>query len=286
MSDASDAATHPRYLELPRNENGLATSKSAVRRLRQLLPTFLEDRIAETDADRFVVTLDGGAESSVAAAMAADAVGPERVVGLIMPVQLNDEAPARDAEAVATMLGIEQHRLQLQPLHIAFQRVIGTTGEPADDFVAMENAGERFRMACAYYAANTRNGLVVGSVNRTDRLLGSVAKFGENGVDLSLLGDLYRTEVLALARDLEMPEAILEGSRRQAMQTGTSDAAELGVEPATLDSVLHFSIDRGHDVPTVARQADVETELVRRVKKWCSSTRHKRHQPPKPSMGK
>jgi len=124
-----------------------------------------------------------------------------------MPVQLNDEAPARDAEAVASILDVDYRRVPLQPLVTAFQRVVGTAGEPADDLVAVGNASERFRMTCAYYVANTTNRLVVGTVTRTERLLGSVTKYGENGVDLSLFGDLYRTEVRALARRWTSPRS-------------------------------------------------------------------------------
>jgi len=93
--DVSDATTHPRILELPREETGLATSKPAVRRIQQLLPAFLEDCVADASADGLVVRLDGSVETAVAAALAVDAVGADRVTGLVMPVQLNDEAPAR-----------------------------------------------------------------------------------------------------------------------------------------------------------------------------------------------
>lgn len=280
----SHAANHPRVLELPRDEDRLATSKLSVRRIQVLLPEFLQDVVADAGVDGVVVVLDGGVESTVAAAMAADALDAERVTGLVMPARLSGEAAARDAEAVASALGIEYSRLQLQPLLTAFQEVIGTSGGPADDLVALENAAERFRMTCAYYVANTRDRLVVGTVNRTQRLLGSVAKHGGNGVDVDLLGDLYRTEVRAVAADLEVPEEVLDRRPRPADRTGPTDAERLGVEPRTLDSLLRLLIDEGHAAEAVADRIGVDTEVVERAKRWCSNTRHKRHSPPKPSM--
>jgi NAD+ synthase len=277
-------ATHPHTLKLPREDNGLATSKAATRRVQGILPAFLENKIIEAEANGLVVPLDGSVESTVAAALAVDGIGADYVTGLVMPVRLNDEAPARTAETVASLLDIECHRLQLQPVLTAFQRVVGDTGEPTDDLVAMQNASERFRMACKYYIANTRNELVVGTVSRTDRLLGSVAKYGENGVDLSLFGDLYRTEIEALADALAVPSELLEHSPHPIEHTGTTDAAELGIDQRELDSILHFAIDRDYSAPEVANRVDVEQSVVERAIRWCARTRHKRHTPPKPSM--
>lgn len=277
-------AKHPRTLKLPREENGLATSKPAVRRVQELLPAFLEDTVVEAEANGLVVALDGGVETTVAAAMAVDAVGAERVTGLVVPVQLSEEAPARTAEAVASMLEIEHHRLQLQPVLAAFQSVVGETGQPTDDLVAIRNASERLRMACTYYVANTTGKLVVGTVNRTERLLGSVAKYGENGVDVDLFGDLYRTELRSVAEDMEVPSDIMDRSTTRFDYADRSDAEELGIEPTTLDSLLHFAVDRQLSAAETADRVGVDPSVVRRTVRWCSQTRHKRHTPPKPSM--
>jgi NAD+ synthase len=277
-------ATHPHTLKLPREEHGLATSKAATRRIQGILPAFLEKKIIEAEANGLVVPLDGSVESTVAAALAVDGIGADYVTGLVMPVQLSDEGPARTAETVASLLDIDCHRLHLQPVLTAFQRVVGETGEPTDDIVAMRNASERFRMACKYYVANTRNELVVGTVPRTDRLLGSVAKYGENGVDLSLFGDLYRTEIEALADALAVPSEILEQTPHPMEHTGATDATELGIDQRELDSILHFAIDRGCSAPEVADRVGVDEPAVERTIQWCASTRHKRHTPPKPSM--
>lgn len=277
-------AAHPRTLKLPREENGLATSKPAARRVQELLPAFLEDKVVEAEANGLVVALDGGIETTVAAAMAVDAVGAERVTGLVVPVQLSEEAPARTAEAVASALTIEHHRLQLQPVLTAFQSVVGETGQPTDDLVAIRNASERLRMACTYYVANTTERLVVGTVNRTERLLGSVAKYGENGVDVDLFGDLYRTELRSLAEDMKVPSDVLDRSTNRFDYADRSDAEELGIEPTTLDSLLYFAVDRQLSAPETADRVGVDPSVVRRALHWCSRTRHKRHTPPKPSM--
>lgn len=279
----SDAATHPRILDLPRDEGGLATTAVARRRLQELLPAFLSDLVADAGAEGLVVALDGGVETTVAAALAVDAVGPERVTGLVMPAGLTDEATARTAETVADVLDVDYRRLQLRPLVAAFQEAVGESGQPADDPVATGNAVERFRTAAAYYVANRTDSLVVGSVNRTDRLTGTVTKYGETGVDCYLFGDLYRTEVRALGQAMDVPSGLLDDPPGPDVPTVETPAERLGVSPRTLDRLLRMLVGESVDREEIAAELQVDTDLVARVAAWCSETRHKRHQPPKPS---
>ncbi|WP_459191897.1 NAD(+) synthase [Halosimplex sp. J119] len=278
----SDAARHPRILDLPRDDRGLATTQVALRRLGELLPEFLVDLVTDADAEGLVVPLDGGVDSAAAAALAVDAVGEEDVVGLITPAGLTDEATASTAEAVAEMLGIDHRRLQLQPVLAAFQEVVGEAGGPADDLVATDNAVERFRTATAYYVANRRHALVVGPVNRTDRLLGEATKYGETGVDCFLFGDLYRTEVRALAEAMDLPIEMLDGEPRNGTHDPTP-AAQIDVDAETVDRALRLSVDEGRGATAVADRLGIDRSVVVRLADWCAATRHKRHQPPKPS---
>jgi NAD+ synthase len=281
----SDAARHPRVLDLPRDETGLATTTVALRRLQELLPEFLVDQVDEAEAEGLVVPLDGGVATATAAALAVDAVGAEDVLGLAMPAGLTDEATARTAETVAEMLGIDHRRLQLQPVVGAFQEMVGDAGGPADDLVATDNAVERFRTATAYYFANRREALVVGPVDRTARLLGSATKYGETGVDCFLFGDLYRTEVRALAGAMDLPVEMLSEAERASPGDAT-DPDRLDADAETVDRALRLHVDEGRDPQAVADRLGVDSSVVTRLKEWCAATRHKRHMPPKPSTNR
>lgn len=268
-------------LNLPRDEHGLATSRAAVRRLREVLPAFLEDVVAEAGVDGVVVRLDSSVESVVAATLAVGALGPDRVRTLGMPAQLMDEAIAQETEAIADVLGVDHHRFQLHPVLVAFQDAVGSAGGQADDLMATQNALERFRMACAYYVANATNRLVVGSVPRTTYLLGTLTKYGHTGVDVALFGDLYRTELRELASALDVP--VTDGHPRSAPgDVAPPDAERLGVEQATLDSLLRLRLDEGHSVSTVAQRTGVDAAVVERVEAWCRDARHKRRPPVTP----
>lgn len=261
---------------------GLTTGPEALADLGASLVGFVEAVVAEAGADRAVVALDGGVASAVTATLAADALGPDRVDALVMPAHLSSEASARDAETVADGLGIDAERVHLQPVLAAFRETMGETGAPADDLVAIGNALARFRMTCAYYLANTGNGVVLGTATRTDRLLGSVTKHGDAGVDVLPLGDRYYTEVRALAGELGLPDSVIAGPRG-GFAVAPTDAETLGVDDQTLDELLVAAVDENRPAPEVAERVGVTVETVERVTSWRAVTAHKRRRPPTPA---
>jgi len=263
------------------DDPSLVTSPTEVERVRDRLVEFVETVAEDAPVDRAVVTLDGTPTSAALAALVTDALGSDRLDALVMPAFLSGEAAARDAEAVAATLGVESTRIQLQPLLAAFREAMGNVGTPADDVIAVQNALERFRMACAYYVANTSDGMVFGDVTRTDRLLGSVTKHGDVGVDALPFGDLYYTEVRALGTALDVPDTVTSNPRSGFGGVPT-DAAELGVDERTLDELLLAVVDENRPAEVVAEDLDVTTDTVERVEQWHAATAHKRHQPQTP----
>jgi NAD+ synthase len=250
--------------------------------IHEQLVSFVGTIIDEADADRAVLVLDGGVATAVLATLATDALGAERVEALVMPAHLSSEAAAQDAERIATTLKLEPHRIQLQPLLAAFREAVGVTSAPTDDIVAVQNALVRFRMACAYYVANTGNGLVFGSATRTERLLGSVTKHGNTGVDVLPFGDLYRTEVRMLADELSIPDNVT-ATLRNGFSVLPTNAEELGVDSQTLDEILVAVMDAQQPPDVVAEEFDINIETVKRVIKWHAATSHKRRQPQTPN---
>lgn len=267
------------FRDLPRDSDGLATTPAALSQLEERLSSFLDELITEAGAERLVVGLDGGVETTLAATLAVDAVGQDAVIGLVMPAFMSHEATARNAETVATALGIDHSRLQLQPVLAAFQEAVGDSTGPADDLVATHNALSRIRMACAYYVANTMDALVVGTVNRTEYLLGSITKHGDTGADCLLFANLYRSEVQALAQEIGIP-AEITAEQVDGLYEGESVVSELQIDPRTIDRILRLHIDRGEKATTVAEKTDVDPSLVQRLSEWCTQTRDKRNHPP------
>ena len=248
---------------------------------------FLCERVDAAGADGVVVAMSGGLDSAVTATLAVQALGPDGVLGLGLPCHKTDASATMEATVVADHLGIEFQRVHLQPLLRGFEQQLAPelAGEeprgptPTPDR-ARHNTVARFRMCCVYYAANRRNRLVVGTANRSELLLGYVAKYGDGAADLFPLGGLYKTEVRALADHLGLPEPIVETVPTTGRYPGQTDADDLGATYDVVDSLLYRVIEEGDPVETAAEALDIDASTAQRLVSMCAETAHKRRLSP------
>lgn len=246
------------------------------------ITSFLRSSRERVGADHVVINMSGGLDSTVVAALAADAVGPDRVYGLTLPCNKTGATHARDAEGVAEALGIEHETIHLQPALAGFSGCMPEQFDLHDDPVSTGNLVARLRMATAYLAANVTDGLVLGTTNRSERLLGYVTKHGDGAADLLPIGHLYKTQVRTLARTLDVPEFVLEKPPTAGFLPGQYDRDDLGAPYDVVDPVLRLAVDEGADVPTIVDRLDVEEAVVRKLLARHERTEHKRSPPPMP----
>ncbi len=203
---------------------------------------WLRDRMRDAGAERLVVGLSGGIDSAVVCGLCCRAAGPTSVVAAIMPAQSIPQ-DAADAELVAATFGVEPVRVDLTPVVAAFLAAMPPAPAPAAGNeqaarMALANVKPRLRMTTLYYLANQCNGLVVGTGNKTEARLGYFTKYGDGGVDLLPIVDLYKREVRALARGLGVPQAIIDKAPSAGLWPGQTDEGELGATYDALDAVL------------------------------------------------
>ena len=258
---------------------------------RDRVRSFIADRVDAAGAEGVVVNMSGGLDSTVTAALAVEALGADRVYGLILPCNKIGAPHARDAEALAEALGIEHDTIHLQPLFAQFGAVTPDRFDLHDEPVRSGNAVARLRMAVAYLAANATGSLVCGTANRSELLLGYLTKHGDGAADLLPLGHLYKTDVRALATKLEVPEFVVEKPPSAGFLPGQRDADDLGAPYEVVDPVLHLGVDRGLDPESVVERiagtdadtaVDVDRELVAELLARHRATAHKRLPPPTP----
>jgi NAD+ synthase len=231
------------------------------------IPRWLREYSAEAGADGFVVGLSGGVDSATAAALAVKAVGSASVLAALLPCH-SQPIDARLARQVADTFAILTVTVNLDD---AFEALIKNL-PPTKHRLATANMKPRLRMIALYYLAQAHNYLVLGSGNKTELMVGYATKYGDGGVDLLPLGDLYKTEVWKLARELGVPDEIVERSPSAGLWPGQTDEGELGITYRELDRVL-MAIAAGET-------AQVPPVTLDKVRRLIANSAHKRAMPP------
>ncbi len=248
--------------------------------------------VADAAADGVVVAMSGGLDSTTTTMLAIEALGSDRVLGLGMPCHKADRPGVSDARTIADGIGIEFHELHLRPLLEAFESLVSPDLEPHDGDVKrphernreLGNAIARLRMTTAYYAANRRNYLVLGTANRSELCCGYLTKFGDAAADLYPIGDCYKLEVKALASRIGVPRRIVTKEPTAGFWAGQTDAEELGEPYETIDPFLRQLIDEGIAIEDAAAALDLEVETAAAIAKRVRNSAHKRTRPPTPGI--
>ncbi|MGC9395821.1 MAG: NAD+ synthase [Anaerolineae bacterium] len=230
------------------------------------IATWMRDYAARAGADGYVLGLSGGVDSAVTAALAVRAVGAEYVLTAWLPCHSlpEDEAYAR---MTAQALGVD---LLTVDLSATFDTLMAALPPGSD--MARANIKPRLRMTACYYLAQSHNYLVAGTGNRPEMLVGYFTKYGDGGVDIEPLGELYKHEVRALARVLGVPEPVIARAPSAGLWPGQTDEGELGITYAELDAILAALAE--------GRTAEAAEATVTRVRRMIAASAHKRALPP------
>ena len=241
---------------------------------------FIGDKVRDARAKGVVLGLSGGLDSAVIATLSAKAVGPERVLCILMPEAATPTQEMDDARELAVSLGVEHMVVQLDPVMEGFRQQLGGDVHPN----AFCNVKARARMCILYYHGQTRNLLVMGTGNKSEIFMGYFTKHGDGGVDYQPIGDLYKTQVRALAHDIGVPKKFIDKPPSANLVPGQTDEDDLGIAYEDLDRII-LGIELGMTNDEVAERAVLPVSEVARVRKIILATRHKRRIPLAPKLG-
>jgi NAD+ synthase len=232
--------------------------------VRGILVGFIQNEVRKVGFERVVLGVSGGVDSSLVATLAAQALGPKNVLGVIMPYRLSDPKSRSDALEVVKQLGSEQLEIDISPQVDAYFAHF-----PDADQKRRGNKMARERMTILYDQSWAWRALVIGTSNKTELLLGYGTIYGDMASAINPIGDLYKTQVWQLADAVGVPTAIVQKAPSADLWAGQSDETELGFQYRIIDQLLYYLVERRYSVEELKRQGFDQafiTDIVRRVR--------------------
>jgi NAD+ synthetase len=226
----------------------------------QWLINFIREEVHRRGFEKGVLGLSGGVDSAVTAYLAARALGPENVVAVCLPYRTSNPDSLAHAQLVIDALGISGRTLDISPAVDGY-----LTQEPDADATRRGNIMARVRMIALFDLSARHRAIPLGTGNKTERLFGYFTWHADDSPPINPLGDLFKTQVWALARHLGVPDVIIGKPASADLIKGQTDEGDLGISYAKADRILNALLAGygANDLATVGFDAK-EVEIVRR----------------------
>ena len=238
-----------------------------------ILVGFVRNEVRKVGFERVVVGLSGGIDSALSAAIACAALGPENVMPILMPYRTSSSQSEADARLVCERLGMAPTVVDISPqVDAYFERF------PDADRGRRGNKMARERMTVLYDQSWAHHALVIGTSNKTELLLGYGTLFGDMASALNPLGDLYKTQVFALADSVDLPAQVITKAPSADLWVGQSDEEELGFAYARVDSLLYHMVDERRTRAEL-RALGFEDSFIDQVGQRVRGSQYKRRPP-------
>jgi len=246
---------------------------------RRVIAEFIRGQLGQAGFQRAVLGLSGGIDSALVAYLVAEAIGAQQLLCVLMPYRTSSPASRADAEEVVRRLGCASELVDISPM------VDGFYGSDTDASVLRRgNFMARMRMSVLYDRSVTFEGLVVGTGNKTESLIGYTTIFGDSACAFNPVGDLYKSQIRQVSAAIGVPDEIIRKAPSADLWPGQTDEAEAGFSYPELDRLLFWRIDKRRSVDEVVALG-FSRELVERVDRMVASAEFKRQVPPIAKLG-
>ena len=250
---------------------------------RRVTVEFIRGQLRQAGFSKALLGLSGGIDSALVAFLAAEAVGPENLLCVSMPYATSSADSISDARVVVEQLGARAELVEITPMVDAY---FGTAAPDGADAVPLRrgNYMARTRMAVLYDRSAVWSGLVVGTSNKTESLIGYTTHFGDNAAAMSPIGDLYKSQVRQLSLAVGVPEGLIRKAPSADLWPGQTDEAEAGFSYPELDRLLFWMVDRRRS-PDELIELGFPAAAVHRVDRMVAGAEFKRQTPPVAKLG-
>jgi NAD+ synthase len=257
----------------PASRTALPRPEINTKLVHRLLVDFIRNEFHKVGVQRAVLGISGGVDSSLSAMLAAEALGPDNVLGIRMPYKLSSTESIEHATMVAERAKIRTLTVEITPqIDAYFARF------PDADDRRRGNKMARERMTILYDHSAAFEALVLGTSNKTELLLGYGTLHGDMASAVNPLGDLYKTQVWALSEQVGVPAEIVTKKPSADLWVGQTDEAELGFTYQQVDELLFLMVDRRYPAQELIELGFAE-HFVRRVTDMVRNSQFKRRLP-------
>jgi NAD+ synthase len=244
----------------------------------EVITGFIRSQLEQTGFKRLVVGLSGGVDSATVAFLAARAIGPDNLLAVRMPYRSSSPESEADAMRVVTALGCQTELVEITPMVDPMLALVSGDDEGALQ-VRRGNVMARQRMIVLYDRSAAFDALVAGTSNKTEALLGYGTLHGDMAAAIAPIGDLYKSQLRAVAGELGVPAEILAKPPSADLWPGQTDEGELGATYDDLDRILFALVDRRWSAERCVA-AGLDAQLVAWVAQRVARNEFKRQTPP------
>jgi len=240
----------------------------------KILTGFIHAEVTRAGFKKALLGISGGIDSALSLYLSARALGPENVLALRMPYKTSSPDTLEDAQTMIDDLGVPSKTIEITPMVDAF------INQHEDmDKKRAGNIMARMRMIVLYDQSAVFNGLVMGTSNKTELLLGYSTVFGDSAAALQPIGDLYKTQVRQLAAALGVPDKVITKAPSADLWQGQTDEGELGFTYEDVDKLLYLLVDQRYR-PEACIEEGFDRTFVERVVRRIRQNHFKRVMPP------
>ena len=245
-----------------------------------IIKDFIKTYVQTSGAKGVVIGLSGGVDSAVTAILCKQSIGKKNVKCLFLPDKSTPEKDNKHNDLIVKKFGLSCEKKDITSI----VETVTDNSIIKPDKYALANIKARTRMILLFGYANMKNSLVCGTSNKSEILVGYYTKYGDGGVDIMPLGDIYKTQVWELAKFLKIPKEVISKPPTAGLWHGQTDEGELKLSYNKLDKIL-AGLEKKIDIDEISRIVGVKKSEVIRIKNMRIKSQHKRRSALIPKVG-